>query len=334
MVMRQKDADRKKRKSSDSGSSHRPPSGSSLFAAVESLDAEDSRADRKRQRHHRRAARQSHAARSQMEVYWGLVECRILLQRSLARPLPPNRATGATATDGTSAATTMIVGQCDELLAGLLRARRLLRFGRGREGGEPEPESESDLSAAVLQAEYDAAREGWKEVLNRRQRDVKLRSGLTAKTQYRVLDSTFWQQVEATAAHELARRRRPASSSPTATSGGSAAAEFDDSKVYQQLLKDFVSSHHGASSQGSAAAAAAQDRLRRSRQASSQSSGARRDVDRKASKGRKIRYHDIPKLQHFAFPVARGAGAAGASLLGEDEWFRSLFGGAGGSAAR
>jgi protein AATF/BFR2 len=379
--MHNQDSDSPKRKSIDSfrsrgksggaatrGSS-RHNSNNDLFTAVHDLDAEDSRADRKRRKHHHRASQQSRAARSQMEVYWSLVECRILLQRSIIargalpqqqRQQPSQQPSGhddsLTAPShrqpdrATSAA---IVLQCNDLLAKLLEARRLLRFDgeRGEQrshGGctsidyAPAVKSNrtelSPVLAAVLQAEYSTVREGWKEVLNRRQRDVMLHSGLTSKTHYRVLDSTFWQQVEATAAHEQHQRElrwRQSSSSLTST----AVVEFDDSKLYQQLLKDFVSSYQPASS--ASTAAAAQDHLRRSRQAlSASSTGTKKDVDRKASKGRKIRYHDIPKLQHFTFPVSRGGalghrgGGSSVALLDEDEWFRSLFGGTSGSANR
>jgi hypothetical protein len=58
-------------------------------------------------------------------------------------------------------------------------------------------------------------------------------------------------------------------------------------------------------------------------------SGAKKMVDRKASKGRKIRYNEVVKLVNFTFPLSRPANAN--SNLDQGEWFRSLFGGAGNS---
>jgi protein AATF/BFR2 len=48
-------------------------------------------------------------------------------------------------------------------------------------------------------------------------------------------------------------------------------------------------------------------------------------VDRRASKGRKIRYAVVPKLVNFTFPVSRPE-----PTISEDVWFKSLFGGGGG----
>lgn len=47
-------------------------------------------------------------------------------------------------------------------------------------------------------------------------------------------------------------------------------------------------------------------------------------VDRRASKGRKIRYTVNPKLVNFTFPVDRNT-----PMIKEGTWFKSLFGGAG-----
>jgi hypothetical protein len=52
----------------------------------------------------------------------------------------------------------------------------------------------------------------------------------------------------------------------------------------------------------------------------------KKQVDRKASKGLKIRYVEIPKLVNFTFPISRESKTS----LNEDEWFQSLFGGAAG----
>lgn len=45
-------------------------------------------------------------------------------------------------------------------------------------------------------------------------------------------------------------------------------------------------------------------------------------VDRRASKGRKIRYTVNPKLVNFTFPIERAE-----PMIGNDVWFKSLFGG-------
>ena len=57
---------------------------------------------------------------------------------------------------------------------------------------------------------------------------------------------------------------------------------------------------------------------------SSNSNGGSSSVDRRASKGRKIRYTVNPKLVNFTFPVARKE-----PMISDDVWFKSLFGGVG-----
>lgn len=79
---------------------------------------------------------------------------------------------------------------------------------------------------------------------------------------------------------------------------------YDDSKFYQQLLKEYIEST-GEINQNSLQ----QQRKRRKSKL----------VDRKASKGRKLRYVVHPKLEHFMFPNPK-------PLVDSTELFRSLFG--------
>eukprot|EP00584_Thalassiosira_punctigera_P015391 CAMPEP_0172569290 /NCGR_PEP_ID=MMETSP1067-20121228/122923_1 /TAXON_ID=265564 ORGANISM="Thalassiosira punctigera, Strain Tpunct2005C2" /NCGR_SAMPLE_ID=MMETSP1067 /ASSEMBLY_ACC=CAM_ASM_000444 /LENGTH=410 /DNA_ID=CAMNT_0013361083 /DNA_START=14 /DNA_END=1246 /DNA_ORIENTATION=+ len=140
--------------------------------------------------------------------------------------------------------------------------------------------------------------------------------------------------------------------------------QFDDSKLYQQMLKDFISSSQtngatsssvGANGRGGSTmdpAREAAERLKRAVRKKSGGGGAgdidlthlltdagaiadgaiaqsatkkkASTVDRRASKGRKIRYNVNPKLVNFTFPVARAE-----PMIKEDVWFKSLFGGVG-----
>ena len=109
---------------------------------------------------------------------------------------------------------------------------------------------DEDLSVSntLLQSEDEAHREQWKEVLNRRHNDVRLQSGVSlsnkqSKKFLRVLDSSFWQQVEATVQHEQLRQQQH-------NRDGVITDAFDDTKVYQHMLKDFVSSNQNTSKGG------------------------------------------------------------------------------------
>jgi hypothetical protein len=136
---------------------------------------------------------------------------------------------------------------------------------------------------------------------------------------------------------------------------------FDDSKLYQQMLKDFISSSKSSTS-GAVThrggmldpAQEAAERLKRAMRKKSGGNGdvdlatllteeeqeysamkkkattasggaaASTSVDRRASKGRKIRYTVHPKLLNFTFPVSRPE-----PMISDDIWFKSLFGGVG-----
>ena len=132
--------------------------------------------------------------------------------------------------------------------------------------------------------------------------------------------------MDATIQHEkLRQKQQQQDDSVTATLPH---ALFDDTKVYQHMLKDFVT-------QGAAAAAGGGDAqgtalTQRRNNTKQKSSSNQHAVDRKASKGRKIRYTEIPKLVNFTFPVSRpNNSTSDYNNLDEDAWFRSLFGGAG-----
>ncbi|CAM9635717.1 unnamed protein product [Pylaiella littoralis] len=87
---------------------------------------------------------------------------------------------------------------------------------------------------------------------------------------------------------------------------------IDDRDLYQHLLKEFMDAS-GAAGSGYAAVPV----RRKSR---------KKNVDRKASKGRKIKYVTHPKMQNFMFPQEYDP-----PPMEPSELFTSLFGGAGGT---
>lgn len=331
----------------------------SIFDAVAVLDHQDARAVKNQRRGSERERQRSLAAQSQTEIYSRLVETRILLQRSLVH--------GAAAVGGVGGTgirknveekedeeehrekeepvnPSVAIDQCNDLLAKLLQARRTL-FPRTPPDGDGESDNENENNADppdynelvhtqnqdqqhnreqqlsnTLQSEFEHYQEEWKEVLDRRNKDVRLHSGATHKTQFRVMDASFWQQVENTVQHEELRHNPHLTTVDSESS--SAPAFFDDSKVYQQLLKDFVAVRGAATSYSGA------DPIQQRKQ-SKAAKNKKAPVDRRASKGRKIRYTEIQKLANFTFPVNRSSGGVSSGNdLDEDAWFKSLFGGA------
>jgi hypothetical protein len=291
------------------------------------------------------------------------METRILLQRAVVNIIGGSSSSSISC-EVSSSSKDDVQKSCDVLLTKLLDARRKLigtdissstensyatmieedttdDGNRDSDDGADDddaPNSPGRLLQTTLKNEYDQCRDEWESVLNRRHRDLKLQSGgLTAKmmskkqsnggsSSFHVMDASFWQQVESVRDYEDMRRR----SSSLPSSGSS----FDDSKIYQQLLKDFVS--QSSAMTGNGALAAASERLQSStsnNNKKNKSSTKKDKVDRRASKGRKLRFTEIPKLVNFTFPLSRGSTGAGSSstttmnFLNQDEYFQSLFGG-------
>mmetsp|Transcript_29106 Transcript_29106/g.70285 ORF Transcript_29106/g.70285 Transcript_29106/m.70285 type:complete len:274 (-) Transcript_29106:1444-2265(-) len=266
----------------------------SVFDAIQELESDDVKAEKKRRKRTTSDRLRAEAAQSQSKVFNHLVECRILLQR-------------ATTSVGEEEQNDDDVEQsCNTLLKSLLEARSQLVSGDSDVEGKYEDvvNSSSDDLEDIVEEEYEACRDIWKSVLNKRHSDLKLHSGLRAKSQFKVMDSSFWEQVEGTVEYESLRENADQKDT------------FDDSKVYQQLLKDFVATSANANS-GTP------------RPEKSSKKSKKKQVDRGASKGRKIRYKEIPKLVNFTFPLSRNNN----SSLHQDEWFQSLFGGVGKKAS-
>ena len=260
----------------------------SVFDAVELLNHQDAKAVKSQRRASQRDRQRSEAAQSQTKIYGSLVETRILLQRSLQAQQQQSHDDV-----GSNSAAAAAVDRCSNLLAQLLNARQTLFPVQDTNEHKPDyqtlvQQNEEDALSNTLQSEYEHHQEEWKEVLDRRNKDARLHSGaLTHKTQFRVVDSSFWQQVDATVQHEELRQQQQQQQSQSGS-----LAVFDDTKVYQHLLKDFV-----ATSNGDAQAAAQQRLAKLNKKAISNSSSKKKaQVDRRASKGRKIRYTEIPKL--------------------------------------
>mmetsp|Transcript_17482 Transcript_17482/g.37915 ORF Transcript_17482/g.37915 Transcript_17482/m.37915 type:complete len:322 (-) Transcript_17482:96-1061(-) len=300
--------------------------GGSVFAALSKLESDDVKAAKTRRMATAASSARSLAAQNQTGIAGDLAQCRILLQRAIGEA-SQNVPTG-TASSGVDET---VISSADRLLVKLLGARKQLCNGNIMDTDTDNDVDYSELLdddssgnstddavfEKALSSGYGKCRSEWKGVFNRRHHDLRLHAGLTAKTasKFRVMDQSFWDQVESTAAHDR-----------LIASDSSSTPVFDDSKVYQHMLRDFValgtSATGGGRSGAGFAADAAAERLRRAAQKKKGRSG--KDVDRKASKGRKIRYTVNPKLENFTFPISRPVAS-----IGEDDWFRSLFGGVG-----
>jgi len=287
----------------------------SVFDAIDELDTQDRKAERKRRKETSTEKKRALEAQSQTKIYNHLLETRILLQRVL------NKVNGATNTGNDSSLPDISSRKssfrdtCDTLLAKLLHSRNQLVRSSESDSNEYESLLLPSVSSVAnlhnsLQDEYEKHRDDWKRILNSKHKSLRLHSGVTAKSQFRIMDSSFWEQVEATMEYEEIRQKDEKSTKSVL---------FDDSKVYQQLLKNFVANSTSSAIEGDTATATIRSST------NYKNNSRKKDVDRRASKGRKIRYKEIPKLVNFTFPLSR----PNTSNLNREEYFQSLFGGAG-----
>lgn len=289
----------------------------SVFDAIEELDSQDRKAERKRRKKTSSEKRKALEAQSQTKIYNSLLEARILLQRAVNKVTSvSNQENNPLLLDAASKKSSFRE-TCDALLEKLLRTRNQLSRSAGSNPEEYEDRLMPSSSSVAnlhncLQREFENNREDWKRILNKKHRNLRLHSGVTAKSNFRIMDSSFWEQVEATMEYEEIRQNNTKSTKSIL---------FDDFKVYQQLLKDFVTN----STNSNAGEETSTETLRLSTKYKNNENSKGKDVDRRASKGRKIRYKEIPKLVNFTFPLSR----SNTSNLDREEYFRSLFGGAG-----
>ena len=318
-----------------------------LFSTLHSLEQTDERAAKKRKQHLQNSVKQSQAANDESKINAILLELRILMQRS---------ASAVSGVNPNNENMNKVTEELDGLLENLLVARRQL-MGHQLENTDVDysklfhgdnDESNSDLEqnsttnslSSTLEDEYTSLQSHWESTLNKHHANLALHSGLsmaTSKFHSKAVDVSFWNQVQSSVEHDRFKREREGTCEDDEFA-------FDDSKLYQQMLKDFISSGGGSaiSKKGMDPAQDAAERLKRVMRKKSGgdvdlnmlldpesdskiSSGSKKNtVDRKASKGRKIRYVVHPKMVNFMFPVARKE-----PMISDDVWFKSMFGGVG-----
>eukprot|EP00591_Stephanopyxis_turris_P011385 CAMPEP_0195529146 /NCGR_PEP_ID=MMETSP0794_2-20130614/31585_1 /TAXON_ID=515487 /ORGANISM="Stephanopyxis turris, Strain CCMP 815" /LENGTH=340 /DNA_ID=CAMNT_0040660401 /DNA_START=1 /DNA_END=1020 /DNA_ORIENTATION=- len=315
-----------------------------LFSTISRLDSDDIRSSKHRRTSTASTLSKAKAAKSQTELYSKLVEIRILMQRNMQQMqvlfdlTDKTQRKGGDNSEGSSSSsdddddenTTAVLKDVQsagqDLMNQLMAVRTHMIPSLNEDASSSDDEEtnidteEEEEEEKKLQSDYEKCRKSWKTILNQRHHDLKLKSGvLTMKTKnkFQVLDQELWDQIQATLSHEqlmkdTASVRNDENSHDDADDEKTEdlkeqednfdnSALFDDSKVYQHLLRDFIA--NGSSKNNGAA-----ERRLRSLQKKKRGGGGA-DVDRKASKGRKIRYTVHPKLTNFTFPIARPAPA-------------------------
>eukprot|EP00929_Paragymnodinium_shiwhaense_P045117 TRINITY_DN23091_c0_g4_i1.p1 TRINITY_DN23091_c0_g4~~TRINITY_DN23091_c0_g4_i1.p1 ORF type:complete len:464 (+),score=154.58 TRINITY_DN23091_c0_g4_i1:106-1497(+) len=292
----------------------------------------------------------------QLDAWSSLVELRIHLEGSLglSHRLPVvGHGREALLCETEAAAAKETEGLADDL-SGLLGNLCALqqRFAERRKDDIPLPKVQSEAAGDEAAS--------W-QYLDSRQRPVldwalgvaddwKERTRLDVKRSFKVLDQSLSSQMQAlveTEAEKVRRRsvpppgrhsvfgaqllpaedaatssssRKPASDAKAQSAGaGEEQHIFDDRDFYVQLLREVLASGSAASGD------AGQDLQAELQGRRSKQKKPKNEVERRASKGRKIRYVPIERLQNFMAPRARSEASEGALGVPIDALMKSLF---------
>ncbi|KAI1733687.1 apoptosis-antagonizing transcription factor [Xylaria scruposa] len=199
--------------------------------------------------------------------------------------------------------------------------RTSIHKGKKRKHAETDDTSTTALwDRMELHEKHQALRR--KQVLEKWSRDAK-KTSITASSANK-FTSTSEKPITAMLSNELdaperliKRTRTPRSCAPyqVAQKINEDASIYDDADFYQLLLKELVDQRAGDGSGTGLEAATI-------RYAAAKEAKAKRHVDTKASKGRKMRFTPMPKLQNFMAPEDRRSWEQSAI----DRFFGTLFG--------
>ena len=153
---------------------------------------------------------------------------------------------------------------------------------------------------------------------------------------FQVIDQSFWTQVENTVQHSTLleqhsqiKLKDEEDDSIDSNDGSKSKSEpslvFDDTKIYQHMLQEYITLSTERTE--SNATSLAEHRLKLA-SSTSKNKKDKNDVDRRASKGRKIRYVVHEKLKNFTFPLQREVNSKNNHVIMEDDvLFKSMMGG-------
>ncbi|KAI1292448.1 apoptosis-antagonizing transcription factor [Xylaria venustula] len=199
--------------------------------------------------------------------------------------------------------------------------RTSIHKGKKRKHAETDDTSTAALwSKMEAHEKHQAARR--KQVLEKWSRDAK-KTSINASSSNKFTNKSE-KPITAMLSDELddperliKRTRTPRSCAPyqVAQKINEDASVYDDADFYQLLLKELVDQRSGDGSGTGLQAATI-------RYAAAKEAKAKRHVDTKASKGRKMRFVPVPKLQNFMAPEDRRGWEQGAI----DRFFGTLFG--------
>ena len=260
------------------------------------------------------------AIQQQRKIYDGLLNLRIRLQKALiaANTFP-------TLEDGTAGESEPYEA-AEEAAVKLLNTISDLKFDFGPSGAKAGSKRKRGIDASTPSEQI------WEQLQADEKRISKTRKATMEKWSQKVravndasgkksLTSSLEEQLANTEHRLLKRTRVPRSCAPAQAVKRVAEDEsiYDDADFYQQLLKELVEQRTVDESSGAQQMGAVVPSVMLT---ASKDAKARKVVDRKASKGRKMRFTVHEKLQNFMAPEDRRQWEQGAI----DRFFGTLFG--------
>ncbi|RKL10342.1 Protein BFR2 [Fusarium oxysporum] len=263
------------------------------------------------------------AIRQQRKAYDGLLNIRIRLQKALIA------ANTLDALDANPEPESEPYEAAEEAAIKLLNTISSLKdnFGPSRAGEKRKRELDVSMATSEiweqLQAEEQRSiksREDRLEKWSRKVQSVNVTAPKGLESRNKTLVSALKEQL-IDPDNRLAKRSRvPRSCAPAQAAKGASENSniYDDADFYQVLLKELVDQRTVEGSSGAGAGAAVPTVVL----TAAKDVKSRKNVDRKASKGRKMRFTVHEKLQNFMAPEDRRAWEQGAI----DRFFGTLFG--------
>lgn len=298
-----------------------------------------------------RRQNQAQALKSQLEMWAALVEFRIHLEPALGigHRLPVSGA-GLRAEPTVAKEAELASTESRKLLGSLLALQQKLGVRHGLRPEPPDTVAPSRASEAAAWASVDGRLQKVLDKALNVADDWKEKTRLDARRQFKVLDQSLRLQMQVVADTDKDKLRKrctpppgkhkvfgaaPASSQQASSEGHSSSKSahdageeeadeddqgaseiFDDRDFYVQLLREVLTSSSGGALGGGDDEKALRAEFQ-GRRASKRK--AREEVERRASKGRKIRYRAIEKLQNFMSARPRGSFSPRSSDLGVEE---------------
>lgn len=252
-------------------------------------------------------AEKGKAVKKQLALYDSLLDSRIKLQKGLQN-------TNLVSESPRGALTASVISEAEETALGLIETIFSLREDLMAQDLASQPPSRKrkyndgeDVELVELWTDmqaFETSLATWRDhTLTKWSNKIQAASGLDKAKKFKALNQGILAQIEESKSdrEKLLRRTRikrfKAAANTTVSQDDISADIYDDGDFYQEMLKDLIDSRMLDSTNGN------QMKWIATRQPKQKKA----NVDTRASKGRKLRYHVHEKIQNFMAPIPSGS---------------------------